>query len=215
MGKFKSGDVVVTSSGAIATVLDSVEHLAIQWVDGCTGSWPASAFELVPLRKFRPGDFVRVIADDDTNGIVGMVFEDDGSDEDDFPYWVSLYDVEQSEEPYSADELIPWVPHVGERVIEADVDDEETGTVLSIGNGTVSVLWESFPHAQNWPLSDLDPVEEKDFVVGDVVEYSHPVFTNLEKATVMGVGDGHLHVVFDSGFLPEGNYTKDVFKLAA
>jgi hypothetical protein len=219
MGKFKVGDRVTSGGKHHATVVGVTDTIKIQWdeVDGdgiIFGTWQSDAFELIP-RKFKPGDFVRSVADDNTFGTVGMVYEDDGDPEDQDPYWVALYDVEQSEEPFSADELIPWVPKIGERVIEAGVDDEEEGTVLNEDFGRAIVLWDSFPHAQDWPVTDLEPVDEHDFVAGDVVEYSHPVFANIERATVVGAGDGYLNVVFDSGFLPPGNYTKDVFKLAA
>jgi hypothetical protein len=214
MGKFKVGDRV-TDGVKAATVTSISETIGIVWDNGNLGLWNADAFELIP-RKFKPGDFVRSVADDNTFGTVGMVYEDDGDPEDQDPYWVALYDVEQSEEPFSADELIPWVPKIGERVIEAGVDDEEEGTVIGWANTiTARVVWDSFPLAQDWLISDLGPVDEKDFVAGDVVEYSHPIFSNIEQATVVGTGDGYLNVVFDSGFLPPGNYTKDVFKLAA
>jgi hypothetical protein len=88
---------------------------------------------------FKTGQFVRVVADDETNGMVGLVFDDDGDDETQDPYWVALYDPDDSEKCYSANELIPWVPKVGERVIETSDCGHigDVGVILA-NDGTTS-----------------------------------------------------------------------------
>jgi hypothetical protein len=217
MGQFKIGDKV-TNSGVVATVIGVEQLLRVDWGNGIFGFWPASSFTLVQ-RKFKEGDFVRSIADDETNGTVGVVFEDDGSEEDSDPYWVGLFDADCSEFPFSAHELIPWVPIVGERVIEADADDDEEGTIVSVADGRAVVLWDSFPLAQDWPLSDLEPAEEfeeDDFEVGDEVVYSNPLFTNTYSARVMDVQENVVFVNFESEApLVDAYYPKDFFSKAA
>ena len=221
MGKFKSGDRVVTNNGDSATVLDSTESILIRWDSGPVGIWSASHFELI-ARKFTVGQFVRITADDDTNGEVGIVYEDDGTDEHSDPYHVALYDDDASEEWYSADEMTPWLPKVGERVVEAGVEDDEGGTVLSIGNGRAKVLWDSYPHAQDWPVAELEPEDqyedegEDELQEGDSVVYSNPMFTGTCKATVTYTDGEAIGVAFSQGSpMRDGTYHRDFFTKAA
>jgi hypothetical protein len=217
MGKFNIGDKV-SSGGAEATIIGIEDLLRVDWGDGIYGFWPASSFELVP-RKFKEGDFVRSVADDDTNDTVGIIFEDDGDDEDSDPYWVGLFNAEGEELPFSAYELIPWIPIVGERVIEADVEDDEEGVVIAVSGGNVRVLWDSFPLAQDWDVANLEPAEEfedDDFEVGDVVTYSNPIFANTYNARVTDVQENIIHVSFElKAPLADAYYSKDFFSRAA
>src|SRR5260370_8977608 len=123
MGKFKIGDRVIDCVGNTATVVGTTETVRVRWDGGDWGGmWPAEDFELLP-RKFKPGQYVRIIAaDPDYGNETGIVFEDDGDDEENMPYMVGLFDELQSENDFSASELIPWTPRVGERVIEAVVE---------------------------------------------------------------------------------------------
>jgi hypothetical protein len=216
MGKFKVGDRVLSDDGHKAIVIGVTDTIAVQWIEyeGVTGTWPAYQFDFVP-RKFKPGNFVRSVADDNTFGTVGMVFDDDGDPEDQDPYWVALYDVEQSEEPFSAYELIPWVPKIGERVIEANNEPEEDdeGTVVECDGINVRILWDAFPHVQGgWEVADLEPVdEEQGFAVGDEVIYTNQIFAHPLHAVVLEVRDRGLKV---TGQI-DGTYSKDFFSKAA
>lgn len=219
MGKFKSGDRVVNRHGETGSVIESTELIAIQWDIGIIGCHPASAFELI-ARKFVPGQFVRIIADDETNGEVGIIFEDDGTDEYSDPYHVALFDEAASEEWYSANEMVPWLPKVGERVIEAGIDDDdEGGTVLAVANGTAKVLWDSFPHAQDWLVTDLEPEdqyeEEDELQEGDEVVYSNPMFAGTQKATITKIDGEAVNVTFTNGPFRDGVYHRDFFTKAA
>jgi hypothetical protein len=117
-------------------------------------------------RKFKPGQFVRITADDETNGEVGIIFEDDGDDEYSDPYWVALYDANDSEKCYSANELIPWVPKVGERVIEANDCGHigDVGVVLANDGTTSHIQWKTLKDAPYWPNIRLEPAEPNDDV---------------------------------------------------
>ena len=225
MGKFTAGDTIIDRYGNMATVRDTMESVSIQWHDGIhiMGCYPAELFELVP-RKFREGQYVRIQTDDEYTGLVGFIFEDDGDPEDESPYAVCLYtDDDDYEQIFDADEMIPWVPLVGERVIE-DGEDDEGGVVLGINlTGTeggvddvsVRVLWDSYPHAQNWLVEDLAPeddYEESDEIaVGDTVEYESPFLVDKYKAAVQSVDGNIIYVVFQDGPLPDGGYSKDYF----
>lgn len=216
MGRFQNGDRVVNANGYTGVVLSSMESISIKWDShgGVTGTWPADQFEMVP-RKFKPGVFVRIESGDEFHGNVGIVFEDDGGDEESEPYCVALYDIEQSEEFFSASELIPWKPLVGERVVTTD-DEDEYGTVVGYDNDILArIKWDLYPGVQTWAVEELEPADEEPVKVGDSVVYNHPMFAKLEECTVIGVGDGFLNVVFDSGFLPPGNYVTEVFQKAA
>lgn len=221
MGKLTAGDTIIDRYGNMATVRDTMESVSIQWHDGVhiMGCYPAELFELVP-RKFREGQYVRIQTDDEYNGLIGFIFEDDGDPEDESPYAVFLYTDEGEEQIFDADEMIPWVPLVGERVIEAGVEGEEdeggvvlginlTGTEGGVDDVSVRVLWDSYPHAQNWLVEDLAPeddYEESDEIaVGDEVEYESP------GATVQEVDGNIIRVAFHNGPLADGNYSKELF----
>lgn len=221
MADFKIGDRV-SNSGCVATVVGVEQLLRVDWGEGILGFWPAASFELVQSRKFKEGDYVRSVADDDTNGTVGIIFEDDGEPEDEDPYWVGLFNAKGEELPFSANELVPWVPLIGERVIEADVEDDEEGTVVAIlDSGKVRVLWDSFPLAQDWSLADLEPVDEfedddsddDDFGVGDEVVFGHPMLSVAKNGRVIRLSDNVISVTFGDG--SAGTYPKDFFSKAA
>jgi len=221
MGKFKIGDRIVNRHGETATVVDSSEILTIDWDAGVMGFVPASAFKLL-ARKFTTGQYVRVVdTDDDFAGVVGFIYEDDGDEEENMPYAVALFDDFGTEENFSASELIPWVPFVGEHVIEAnnEAEEDEIGVVVSSDpdNGRVRVLWESFPLAQDWPVSDLEPADEDEFFSeGDVVVYNNPLFTTPARAKVVAVEGNVLRVNFEIGSIfADGNYPTDFFSFAA
>lgn len=238
MGQFNIGDTVRDpESEKTASVIGVTETIRVEWhhMPGVFGVHPASAFELVQ-REFKAGDFVRIVGED-FRGEVGIVFEDDGEPEDQDPYWVALFSVEGGEEPFSAHELEPWLPLVGERVVEADVEDDEEGTVICVNavgtdggvdDVSVRVLWDSYPHAQDWLVADLESVDvyedEDEFDdggpyneihVGDDVVYANPLFAFTLNANVIDFDDGGLRVRFENNLLPEGNYSKEFFSKAA
>lgn len=222
MGQFNIGDTVRDpESGKTASVVGATETIRVEWhhMPGVFGVHPASAFELVP-RKFKAGDFVRIVGED-FRGEIGIIFEDDGEPEDQDPYWVALYSVEGGEEPFSADELEPWLPLVGERVIEANVDDDdEEGTVIAVGGGSVRVLWDTHHFSQDFELAHLEPVDafededEDEITVGDEVVYSNGIFS--AEAKVKAVYPDSVLVSF-ADFVPlrGGVYSKDFFSKAA
>lgn len=224
MGKFEAGDRIVNANGDTATVVGVTDTISVDWGDGLYGTWDAANFEKV-ARTFRPGQFVRIdLAVPEFGGEVGIVFDDDGDPEDMDPYSVALYDAAQTEEFFSANELWPWLPLVGSRVIESGVEEDETGTVIGVslpdcdGAIVARVLWDSFPHAQDWLVSDLEPADEYEngFSTGDAVEYSNPFFAGTAKATVVGVDGNLLGVEFEPGCIfADGNYSADFFKIAA
>lgn len=215
------GDTVMGHHGH-AKVIDV--FLLVQWNSSKRAAlYPAACLKPIE-RKFAVGQFVRITADDDTNGEVGIIYEDDGTDEYSDPYHVALYDDDASEEWYSADEMIPWLPKIGERVIEAGVeDDDEGGTVITVSpDGRVKVLWDSFPHAQDWLVSDLEPEDKHEddddddkLKEGDEVEYTNPMFSGSCKATVTKVEGEGVSVKFASGPFRDGLYHRDFFTKAA
>lgn len=220
MGKFVTGDKVISNCGQTATVVSTLEYVTVSW-DGwpINGTWPVEAFELVE-RKFRVGQWVRVVSEDEYNGMVGLIFADDGSEEDDMPYEVALFnsDLDEYEDFFSADELEPWLPVAGERVVASD-DEDEVGTVLLCVDGYARVLWDEYPKAQNWPVGDLEPADEEEddeIRVGDEVEYSNPIFTDTARARVSEVNDNVIRVDFEPGtILTDGFYPKDNFQKVA
>lgn len=215
--EYKAGDRV-SIGGNTATVINSFETLHIKWdyAYETYGTWPASDFTEVE-RAFDEGQFVRVISNGGFKGEVGIIFEDDGAPETEGPYWVGVFDEFESEESFSASELIPWVPHVGDRVIErGDDEGDEVGTVLACDGYTARILWDGYRLAQEFPVSDLEPADESEvFEVGDTVEYCSPVFAGPIEATIIGFDDVGLRVRFTRDFLPEGNYSKYFFTKAA
>lgn len=222
MGKFKSGDRVTDSSGDTATVVDTKEVALLRWDGGYFGEYDVTTFELV-TRSYKPGDYVRIVE----TGVVGMVFDDDGDAEDNEPFWVAAFDADGVEDPYSADELIPWHPAAGERVLEVGVEDETEGTIVFASNGNALVLWDGFPHAQDFPVADLQPVDEieiedededeDEFEIGEEVTYANPFFAGEFQAQVVGhVNDNIIAVTFAPDTpIADGFYHKDFFSKAA
>lgn len=218
MGTFKSGDRVADRHGNEAVVLESFEALLVELGDGGIATVQAKGL-VHAARKFKVGAFVRITADDETNGEVGIVYEDDGSDEYSDPYRVALFDELGSDEWYSANEMTPWLPTVGERVIEAGVENDVGGTVVSANDGVANVLWDTFPHPQPWKFSELEPedqYEENDTLrPGDEVEYTNPMFSGTSKAKVISIDGEAVNVKFDSGPMRDGVYHREFFTKAA
>ena len=106
------------------------------------------------LRLFKSGD-VRIIGTR-LNGRVGYLCEDNGNDEEDRPYLVMLYD-EEIDEAFSASELIPWVPTVGDIVTELHSDQKEVGVVLANDGTTSHIQWKTRSDAPYWPNIRLEP----------------------------------------------------------
>jgi hypothetical protein len=63
------------------------------------------------------------------------------------------------EREYSANELAPWLPTPGERVVEADNDDLEAsiGIIVEAGERTSVVKWEGYVTPQTWLNTNLEP----------------------------------------------------------
>lgn len=229
MTKFSAGDTIVDRFGNMATVADTMESVSVEWhgLDNVMGCYPSELFKLVP-RKFKEGQFARIVRgiDPEYDNEPVYIFEDDGSEEGDDPYGVVFINSDKGEVNFSADEMIPWVPLAGERVIEADNDpnghevDDEIGTVVGSSSNAdgsdfkVKVLWPSFPLPQDWAVSDLEPEAEDDIAVGDTVEYVNPIFAGSYRGTVQGLEGNIIRVVFESG-LQTGNYSKEFFTKAA
>jgi hypothetical protein len=120
----------------------------------------ATTIELaLPIpRLFESGD-VRVIGTR-FNGRIGYLGEDNGNGEEARPYTVMLYGNDEIDVNFSASELIPWVPVVGDRVIELHSDGNSevgVGTVLANDGTTSHVRWETFNGAPYWPNVRLEP----------------------------------------------------------
>jgi hypothetical protein len=105
-------------------------------------------------RQFKSGD-VRIVGTR-FNGHIGYLSEDTGNDEDDRPYLVMLYS-EETDEHFSASELIPWVPKVGDCVMELAGDGNEVGIVLANDGTTSHVQWRTLKDAPYWPNIRLEP----------------------------------------------------------
>jgi hypothetical protein len=169
MGQFKIGDSV-TDGVSSGVVTDVVSTIRIKWdFNGEGGWWPARFFSLVspPARAFAVGDYVRTLQGfygDEPGGVIGMVIDDDGDAEDEAPYTVALFiEGDDNEEVYSASEIIPWIPEIGDRVLEIDSDDYELGTVVGWSkDDTAAVLWDNYALTQDWLFSDLEPADEHD-----------------------------------------------------
>lgn len=237
---FKAGDRVEDRFGNEATVISEHVYLRVRWDDmppasHIIGMWPADDFKAVT--GFAPGDFVRIVSDDEFNGCVGMVYEVDCDD-----FWVALFDDEQSDEPFTANELTPWTPVVGDRVVEAgDEDYEEVGTVIGFRGDIVRVLWDDYPAAQDWRLAELEPADEgsddepeddepapvvaavapdndnepESFNVNDLVEYHNPFFSSPIAARVHAIGEGRTFLKFASRTMPDGFYDNEFIQHAA
>lgn len=219
MGKFNRGDLVTDEHGNTGKVLSTMESVSVLWdgLNNVVGTWPASNFELVK-RSFKVGQFVRIIADDETNGEVGIIYEDDGDDEMSDPFWVALYDKECTEAPYSANELVPWLPKVGERVLDPDEDEDEEGTVIGIDGSVARVLWDAYPRPQDWLATLLEPVDQYDgeYTVGEVVDFTSPFLAETVKAEVTAIEGNVIRVKFSPGFVyADGAYPADMFSKAA
>jgi hypothetical protein len=107
-------------------------------------------------RLFEPGD-VRVVGTR-FNGRVGFLFEDNGNEEEDMPYRVALYG-DETDENFSASELILWVPKVGDWVTELHSNGEEVGIILANDGTTSHVRWRTLKDAPYWPNIRLEPAE--------------------------------------------------------
>ena len=110
-----------------------------------------------PRRQFKPGD-VRVVGTR-FNGRVGYLREDNGNEEEDMPYLVALYG-DETDENFSASELIPWVPKVGDWVTELHSDGGEVGVVLANDGTTSHIQWRTRKDAPYWPNIRLEPADE-------------------------------------------------------
>jgi hypothetical protein len=110
-----------------------------------------------PRRKFKSSE-VRIVGTR-FNGRIGYVIEDNGNEEEDRPYLVCLYggDYAGSEERFSASELTPWVPLVGDWVTEWQSDGRELGKILANDGITSHVQWETLKDASYWPNIRLEP----------------------------------------------------------
>jgi hypothetical protein len=107
-----------------------------------------------PRRLFKSGD-VRIVGTR-FNGRLGWIIEDNGNEEEDRPYLVGLY-CEETDENFSASELIPWVPKVGDWVTELHSDGDEVGIILANDGTTSHVQWETRKDAPYWPNIRLEP----------------------------------------------------------
>lgn len=229
MSALKEGDRV-TSQGNEATVITVHTLVTVEWDkrqlggEPIYGTWPARYFNKIH-RKFSPGQFVRVSENDrEFANEVGIIIEDDGDDEENMPYVVGIFDEDESENNFSASELKPWFPLVGERVVESvpegQFDDEDVGTVVGFNDDkTARVLWDSFPHVQEFAVADLEPYDEfydaQEFKVGDAVEYHSPFFAEPKKAVVNGYDGESLYVSFPDRPDMNGYYHQNFFSKAA
>jgi hypothetical protein len=109
-------------------------------------------------RLFEHGD-VRIVGTQ-YDGHIGWLIEDNGKEESDRPYLVGLYS-EETDENFSASELIPWVPKVGDWVKELHSDEDEVGIILANDGTTSHVQWNTLLDAPYWPNIRLEPVPGK------------------------------------------------------
>jgi hypothetical protein len=105
-------------------------------------------------RQFKSGD-VRIVGTR-FNGRIGYLCEDNGNEEEDKPYLVALYG-DDTDEHFSASELIPWVPQVGDRVTELHSNGNDVGTILTNDGTTSHVQWDNLLDAPYWPNIRLEP----------------------------------------------------------
>jgi hypothetical protein len=111
-----------------------------------------------PRRQFKYGD-VRVVGTR-FKGRVAFLFEDNGNEEEDMPYRVALYG-DETEENFSASELIPWSPLVGERVFELHSDGGEVGIILANDGTTSHVRWDSAVSGRQVHRSDQRCIDRR------------------------------------------------------
>ncbi|KJC53459.1 hypothetical protein UB31_08570 [Bradyrhizobium sp. LTSP849] len=58
---------------------------------------------------------------------------------------------------YRADELSPWSPLPGDRVVEAGNENCAAGVVIDVDSGTSQVKWPHFNRLLNWDNAHLEP----------------------------------------------------------
>lgn len=179
-----------------------VEYLpAFVWYSDGEGCFSANELELVSPaptvvaevrsteRAFVVGQWVRVIDGEQ----IGQVTEDDGDFEDSAPYTVEFLDGDYGY--FDAEELIPWVPHAGERVTWT-YDNDDAGTVIAMNDeqyfkiqfdsyGDDSVSKRKF----TWSLPTLIPSDKpaprKPLKKGDRVAYLGNLFMlNMPKGAM-------------------------------
>jgi hypothetical protein len=110
-----------------------------------------------PRRQFKLGE-VRIVGTR-FNGRIGWLAEDNGNEEEDRPYLVILCG-EETDENFSASELIPWVPKVGDWVTELHSSGHEVGIILANDGTTSHVRWNTLLDAPFWPNIRLEPADE-------------------------------------------------------
>jgi hypothetical protein len=84
---------------------------------------------------------------------IGYIFDHEGDR-------YQVVSMERDEErDYSANELTPWLPAPGERVVEADNDARAApaGIVVQAGERTSIVKWEGSVIPQTWLNANLEP----------------------------------------------------------
>jgi hypothetical protein len=111
----------------------------------------------MPIKRlFEPSD-VRIVGTR-FNGRIGFLFEDNGNEQEDRPYRVALYG-DETDENFSASELLRWAPLVGDRVTELDGEGNEVGIILANDGTTSHVQWETWKDAPFWPNIRLEPAD--------------------------------------------------------
>lgn len=152
MAKFKIGDRVfdTASSGKNCAVVKDVNgsRITIEWeaMDGLTGEWSDTDFELVTPFTIEPGKHYRTRSGKPT----GRVTKGDTGFEAVVDGRVRIFD-DAGGAVHSDDHIVePWVPKVGERVRYSGkcifYNEEELvgleGTVTDVGSELVNVKWD-------------------------------------------------------------------------
>jgi hypothetical protein len=110
---------------------------------------------IIPKRRFQFGN-VRIVGAR-FNGRTGLLFDDNGNEEEDMPYRVALHG-DETDENFSASELTLWSPKACDRVIEANNENCVIGIVVDAFDGcTALVKWQGFNRVQDWLFKDLEP----------------------------------------------------------
>jgi hypothetical protein len=110
---------------------------------------------IIPKRRFEFGD-VRIVGTR-YDGRVGYLFDDNRNEEEDRPYRVALYG-DETDESFSASELMLWSPKASERVVEANNEDCVIGIVIDVFDECRALVkWQGFNRLQSWLLADLEP----------------------------------------------------------